>query len=83
MSEHSIESAPKDGTLIALKVVGGAHPMDDCAPGEGWWTIGQNNFENDGQDVWHFVGWCWSHDHFVDVRDHEDPGTPVAWRPFT
>lgn len=40
-------------------------------------TIGHNNFDNDGEDVWQFAGWCWSHDHYTAGR-----GKPVAWRPL-
>ena len=82
MTKEPIATAPKDGTLIALEVVGGGFPIADCRPGQGWWTIGMNNFENDDEDVWHFVGWCWAHDHFVDTRELKNPGEPVAWRAF-
>lgn len=84
MSEHtlerSIEHAPKNATMLRLRIVGGDHPTDDVGPGEGWWTIGFNNFDNDGEDRWQFAGWCWSHDHFIDASEHG--GKPVAWLPL-
>lgn len=71
---RDMESAPKDGTLLRLLVSFNEHSTEDAdeAP-----TIGANNFENDGEDVWRFAGWCWSHDHFT-----QGVGTPVGWLPM-
>ena len=72
---RSMLSAPRDGTLIELVVdyrSGGSPLLDaDLAC-----TIGFNNLDNDYIDEWRFVGWCCTHDHFVD-----GDGKPVAWRP--
>lgn len=67
-------SAPKDGTLVRLLVSFDEHSTEDAdeAP-----TIGANNFENDGDDIWRFAGWCWSHDHFT-----QGVGTPLGWLPM-
>ena len=46
------------------------NPLDDAFHAR---TIGHNNFDNDGEDVWQFAGWCWSQDHYTQGR-----GTPVA-----
>ncbi|MDH1681100.1 hypothetical protein N5E30_05820 [Pseudomonas chengduensis] len=70
-----MDSAPKDGTLVRLLVEFEANSIDD---GEGpFATIGANNYDNDGQDRWQFVGWCWRHDHFTDGT-----GKPVGWLPM-
>jgi hypothetical protein len=73
-----LDSAPRDGTTVWLLVDysnldEGDHPLADAPMA---WTIGHNNFEHDGEDVWRFAGWCWSHDHYTQGR-----GTPVAWKP--
>lgn len=72
-----IDTAPRDGTLLLL-LIGPAEreqPIEDTAgPSR---TIGHNNFDNDGEDVWAFAGWCWNHDHYT-----EGKGKPVAWQPF-
>lgn len=73
-----IATAPKDGTLVLLLIEPDGdreNPLEDTA--EGSRTIGQNNFENDGDDKWEFAGWCWSHDHYT-----EGHGTPSHWQPL-
>lgn len=75
MDWQPIATAPKDGTLILLRVQFDEHATEDTdgpAP-----TIGANNRDNDGEDRWLFAGWCWSHDHFT-----EGSGTPVSWQPI-
>lgn len=80
MSEwQPIETAPKDGTLIFLLVAqdeseGSDHPTENALV---FRTIGMNNFDHDGEDVWRFAGWCWAHDHWV-----EGSGTPINWQPL-
>ena len=59
---EDIRHAKKDGTQYLLEVRGGEHPMQDAKI---WTTIGHNNFDNDGEDIWRFAGWCWSHDHYT------------------
>lgn len=71
---RDIESAPKDGTLVRLLVSFDEHSTEDAEEAP---TIGSNNFDNDGEDVWRFAGWCWSHDHFT-----QGVGTPVGWLPM-
>lgn len=70
----SMDSAPKDGTMLRLLVEFDEHQTEDAmvAP-----TIGFNNHANDGQDEWQFAGWCWSHDHFTQGK-----GTVKGWLPF-
>lgn len=66
--------APKDNTLLFLKVRFTHHPTDDekvCV------TIGGNNALNDGVDRWQFAGWDWEYDHFVDGE-----GEPIGWLPL-
>ena len=82
MSEwQSIDSAPKDGTLLLLLV--GFHdgnhsadykPTEDAAT---WRTVGFNGLDNTGDDEWFMAGWCWEHDHFTDGG-----GKPIAWQPL-
>jgi hypothetical protein len=70
-----METAPKDGTLLLLKISGGDNTIDDAEFGR---TIGHNNFDNnDDQDLWQFSGWCWTHDHYVEGR-----GEPIGWMPY-
>ncbi len=69
-----IETAPKDGTLLLLKVKGADNLVEDEEVSR---TIGHNNLDNDGEDLWQFAGWCWTHDHYVHGR-----GTPVMWMPL-
>lgn len=70
-----METAPKDGTLLLLKISDGDNTIDDAEFGR---TIGHNNFDNnDDQDLWQFSGWCWTHDHYVEGR-----GKPVGWMPY-
>lgn len=71
---QTIETAPKDGTLILLLIEGGENSTEDANV---WRTIGVNNRDNDGEDLWHFAGWCWTHDHFTDGS-----GEVVGWSPI-
>lgn len=70
-----IETAPKDGTLLLLLVdysdPDSDHPIENKVLSR---TIGQNNFDHDGDDIWQFAGWCWDHDHYT-----EGKGKPVRW----
>lgn len=55
----------------------GDHPLEDANFAI---TVGHNNDHNVGEDEgtgWHFAGWCWSHDHYVEGR-----GKPVGWMPL-
>lgn len=74
-----IASAPRDGTLLLLLVENpvedlNCHPLEDAALSR---TVGHNNFDHDGEDVWHMAGWNWSHD--CVTAGH---GIPRKWRPF-
>lgn len=69
-----IETAPKDGTLILLLIEGGENSTEDANV---WRTIGVNNKDNDGEDLWKFAGWCWTHDNFTDGA-----GTVIGWMPI-
>jgi len=73
-----IKTAPKDGTLIQLRLdtenFDAEHCVEDSKSPK---TIGHNNFKNDGIDKWQFAGWSWSHDHFC-----QGQGTPILWREF-
>jgi len=72
-------SAPRDGTILRLLVdysgEDADHALADTA--DTAWTIGHNNFDNDGEDAWLFAGWCWSHDHYT-----QGEGKVVGWLPF-
>lgn len=70
-----MDTAPRDGTMVRLLVQFTEHATEDTA--EPAWTIGANNGEHDGGDLWCFAGWCWTHDHFT-----EGKGTPVGWLPL-
>jgi len=71
---RDMATAPTDGTMVRLLVEFEEHSTEDAEQAP---TIGANNFDNDGEDVWRFAGWCWSHDHFT-----EGKGTPVGWLPM-
>jgi hypothetical protein len=71
-------TAPRNGTLLRLRV----DYSGDEAKHALWnntvaWTVGFNNFENDGEDFWRIAGWNWSHDCFTEGR-----GAPIGWLPF-
>lgn len=71
---NDIATAPKDGTMLRLLVNFTANATEDhqiCA------TIGANNFDNDGEDVWQFAGWNWTHDCFT-----QGEGTAILWMPM-
>lgn len=88
-----IDLAPRDGTTVRLLVdyteaTNAANVAKHEAEGYVWpwtpledadfaWTIGHNNFDNDGEDVWQFAGWNWSQDHYTCGH-----GTAVGWLPF-
>lgn len=75
-----IATAPTDGTPLLLFVVASDGDDTNDNPTEdddGWRTIGWNNCDNDGEDVWQMAGWCWSHDHFTEGR-----GRPTHWMPL-
>ena len=82
-SPRPIATAPRDGEMLWLLVdygdsTGrdgeGAHPLADAGTA---WTIGFNNHDNDGEDVWKFAGWCWCRDHFAEGR-----GKVIGWMPI-
>lgn len=73
-----IKTAPKDGTLVFLAVEADDSrccPLEDTAALSR--TIGFNNFEDDGEDVWKFAGWNWESDFFTEGR-----GNPNYWMPI-
>lgn len=75
-----IETAPKDGTLLILMVDADIDSEDSSHPTENelsYRTIGSNNLDHDGDDLWRFAGWCWQHDHWVEGR-----GSPTHWQPM-
>ncbi len=74
----SMDTAPRDGTMVRLLVQFEENATEDTA--EPAWTIGACNDDNVGEDErvgWQFAGWCWTHDYFT-----EGKGTPVGWLPM-
>lgn len=69
-------AAPRDGTLLQLLI---SHEGDESWAGfddnDPSRTMGFNNLDNDGEDVWKFPGWSWTHD-FITEQGH---GKPIAW----
>jgi hypothetical protein len=68
-------TAPKDDTLILLLLEGGDHPTENK---ERYRTIGSNGFAMNGEDVWLYSGWCWSHDHWTQGEGAE----LIGWLPL-
>ena len=72
---NSMDSAPRDGKMVRLLVDFEDHATEDSP--DPCPTIGANNFEGDGEDVWLFAGWDWCHDRFT-----QGTGKPIGWLPF-
>lgn len=68
-----MSNPPKDGTLLLLLVKSNDenHPTEDDVA---FRTIGFNNFENGGEDLWQCAGWDWCCDEFT-----ETTGEIVGW----
>ena len=67
------ETAPKDGRLLELLVEDG----DNRTENEDLWrTIGHNQRDCIGEDVWEVAGWNWSHDFWHEARNFR----VVGWR---
>lgn len=77
MKSRDPSLAPKDGTILRLLVQMDENPLEDDNS-EPIWTIGHNNFLNDGEDNWQFAGWDWSHDCYTQAT-----GTVVGWEFMT
>ncbi len=75
LGPRPMDTAPRDGTMVRLLVQFTAHATEDTDGPS--WTIGANNGEHDGGDLWCFAGWCWTHDHFT-----EGKGAPIGWLPL-
>ena len=77
----SMDSAPKDGTFVILKVRPGIAENDGWTPfadsSDPYVTIGFNALRDTGEDQWQFAGWDWCHDCFTDGA-----GTVEGWMPF-
>lgn len=75
---QSMDSAPKDGTILRLLVNPDQEEFtafdDSLTPFE---TIGFNNLENTKEDRWEFAGWDWQQDCFITGR-----GEVIAWAIF-
>lgn len=73
---RAMTGAPRDGRMLILVVpLSGDHAIDDNTSGYGL-TVGHNNFDNDGEDVWQYVGWCWEHDHYMHISVQNGVSTP-------
>lgn len=70
-----MDTAPRNGTMVRLLVQFDDHATEDTDGAA--WTIGANSYEENGEDLWQFAGWCWTHDHFT-----EGKGTPIGWLPM-
>lgn len=70
-----VDDAAKTGKLVWLLVDyrgDGAHPLEDAEYAA---TLGYNTLADTGEDEWKLVGWCWTHDHFVDGK-----GAVLGWK---
>lgn len=64
---------PKNGDLLLL-VVRSDHSNHPTEDDEVFRTIGFNNLENTGEDMWECAGWKWCGDEFVQTT-----GEIIAW----
>ena len=69
-----MDTAPRDGTWILLRCVGGDFPTTEDSE---WATIGFCDADNNESNEWHMAGWDWCHD-----RVCAGDGEPVAWAPM-
>ena len=78
---RSMESAPKNGTMLRLLVRPGNAEEDGWTPFadsiDPYQTIGFNPLSDTGEDEWQFAGWDWCHDCFTDGA-----GDIIGWLPF-
>ena len=60
---NPMETAPKNGTRVLVKVLPDEY-LEYSVNGnmQPFWTVAQNNLENDGVDEWNVMGWDWSFD---------------------
>lgn len=72
---RSMESAPRNDTMVRLLVVFHENDIDD-GPGP-FWTIGANRLDSTGEDVWTIAGWDWCNDRICTGR-----GRPIGWLPL-
>ena len=74
--QNNMDVAPKNGEMVWLLVdyLDGRNALTDSVKS---WTLGFNNYEHDGQNVWRLSGWSWEHDCFCAGK-----GTPIAWKPL-
>jgi hypothetical protein len=72
-----IETAPKDGALIALLVESDTEEWTPTQDAMEYVTIGSNSRDLNDIDEWTFAGWCWCNDHFT-----EGYGKPIKWAPL-
>lgn len=71
----NMSQAPRDGTMLQLKVAFTENPIEDVDLTTPVVTIGFNDEELSGEIDWKFAGWCWSHDQFTAGKGHV-----IAWR---
>lgn len=70
---YPLKDAPKDGTLLLLKVEGGDNHTSDAPV---WITIGSNTSDHtDLVEPWQMAGWDWTND-----KCCEGYGIIVGWR---
>jgi hypothetical protein len=72
----SMDSAPKDGTCVLLRIEGGEHPMQDDDPSV---SIGSYDTEGGPEEdpTWNFTGWTWHQDCYC-----RGTGTVTGWLPL-
>lgn len=78
---QSMETAPKDGTMLHLLVRPGQEELDPFTSfhdsREPYETIGFNQLSDTTIDEWQFAGWDWCHDCITDGH-----GEVIGWRAF-
>lgn len=81
MSWQPMDTVPRDGTLVVLKVrplPGVDYLINPVSEDAEVVTVGFNHKDHSGIDEWDVMGWDWSHDCITNCFG----GEVIAWQPL-